>query len=325
MPVESTSPAIGAERVLTPRSPRVASCLGIGVAGSGQSERARILQRPVPERRERRDEDATMSTLDTPVFEERERASIEAAILDLDGVVTNTASVHQRAWARAFDTLLASEEDPRPFTRDDYMSYVDGKPRLDGVRSFLESRGITRPEGDPDDPPSYETIAGIGNLKDGFFHQLLAEEGVEVFDDAVRSLHAWRRAGLRTAIVSSSRNAAAVLKAGQVADLFEVRVDGEVGRARGLAGKPAPDYFLEAARELGVTPARSMVVEDAISGVTAGRRGAFGLVVGVSRDGGEDALLRAGADMVVRELTEIGERPRAAAKSTSQTRRKDET
>lgn len=265
-----------------------------------------------------------MSTPDTPVFEERERAPIEAAILDLDGVVTDTATVHQRAWARAFDTLLASEGDPRPFTRDDYLRYVDGKPRLDGVRSFLESRGLSRPEGHIEDPPSYDSVAGIGNLKDGFFHELLREDGVAVFDDAVESLHTWRAAGLRTAIVSSSRNAAAVLDAAKLTDLFEVRVDGEVGRARGLAGKPAPDYFLEAARELGVEPARSMVIEDAISGVTAGRRGAFGLVVGVSRNGDERSLLRAGADLVVRKLTEIGTQPRTAAKSPSQPREIDD-
>lgn len=255
-----------------------------------------------------------MSTLDTPVFEERAGARIEAAILDLDGVITDTATVHERAWARAFDPLLASEGDARPFTHDDYLRFVDGKPRTDGARAFLAARGIARPEGDASDPPGLETVAAIGSLKDALFHALLAESGVRVFEDAVQSLHAWRRAGLRTAIVSSSRNAAAVLDAARLSALFEARVDGEVGRARGLAGKPAPDYFLEAARRLGVDPARSMIVEDAISGVTAGRRGAFGLVVGVSRGDSADALLRAGADVVVRELTEIEARPRAVVR-----------
>lgn len=257
-----------------------------------------------------------MSTWDTPALEERdagrERALIEAAILDLDGVLTDTATVHQRAWALAFDELLALEGQA-PFTREDYMRHVDGKPRLDGVRAFLAARGIVRREGDPGDPPGHATVWAIGTLKDARFHALLAEGGVRVFEDAVESLDAWRRAGLRTAIVTSSRNARAVLDAAGLSGRFEARVDGEVGRARGLAGKPAPDYFLEAARMLGVAPARSMIVEDAISGVTAGARGAFGLVVGVARGGADpDALRRAGADVVVRALTEIGAHPRGA-------------
>lgn len=257
-----------------------------------------------------------MSRLDTPALEERdagrEGAPVEAAILDLDGVLTDTASVHRRAWALTFDELLASEGQ-EPFTPEDYVRHVDGKPRLDGVRAFLAARGIARREGDPRDAPGHTTVWAIGTLKDARFRALLAEEGVRVFDDAVESLDRWRRAGLRTAIVTSSRNARAVLDAAGLTERFEARVDGEVGRARGLAGKPAPDYFLEAARMLGVAPARSMIVEDAISGVAAGARGAFGLVVGVARgDADPDALRRAGADVVVRELTEIGARPRAA-------------
>ena len=257
-----------------------------------------------------------MSTTDTPALEERdarrEGALIEAAILDLDGVLTDTASVHQRAWAHAFDELLESEGQ-RLFTPEDYVRHVDGKPRLDGVRAFLAARGIARREGDPSDPPGHATIWAIGSLKDARFHALLAEDGVRVFDDAIESLDAWQRAGLRTALVTSSRNARAVLEAAGLAGRFEARVDGEVGRELGLRGKPAPDYFLEAARMLGVAPARSMIVEDAISGVTAGARGAFGLTVGVARRGADpDALFRAGADVVVRKLTEIGARPRAA-------------
>lgn len=250
-----------------------------------------------------------MPSQDTPVG-----AAIEAAILDLDGVITRTASVHQRAWAESFDPLLAAEGQA-PFTRDDYLRFVDGKPRLDGVRSFLASRGITRPEGAGDDPPGHGSVVAIGTLKDERFNQLLAEGGVQVFEDAVLRLHDWRNAGLHTAIVTSSRNARAVLDAAKLTSLFEARVDGEVGRERGLSGKPAPDYFLEAARMLGIPPALGMVVEDAISGVTAGSRGAFGLVVGVAREGDPDALLAAGADVVVRELTEIGVRPRAIERS----------
>lgn len=256
-----------------------------------------------------------MSSTDTPVQPEqapRMGDRIEAAILDLDGVLTKTAAVHERAWKAAFAGVLAEAGDARPFTHEDYVTYVDGKPRFDGVRSFLEARGIDRPEGEPGDAPGHDTVIAIGMLKDAIFHRLLAESGVGVFEDAVASLRDWRDAGLRTAIVTSSRNARAVLDAARLGSFFEVRVDGEVGRERGLAGKPAPDYFLEAARLLGVSPARSMVVEDAISGVTAGRRGGFGLVVGVDRVGVADALRRAGADVVVRELTEIGARPRAA-------------
>ena len=238
----------------------------------------------------------------------------DAVLLDLDGVMTRTARVHARAWKRTFDEFMADRADPDgpagerldPFDeRADYLQYVDGVPRYDGVRSFLRSRGIRVPEGSPDDDPAAETVSGLGNRKDLLFLDLLGRDGIGVYDDAVAKVREWRAAGLRTAIVSSSRSCREVLEAAGLVDLFDVRVDGVVGEGMGLAGKPAPDYFSEAARRLGVKPERAVVVEDAESGVRAGRAGGFGLVVGIDRIGRKDDLKRMGADLVVSSLLDL--------------------
>ncbi|HEX5750940.1 MAG TPA: beta-phosphoglucomutase family hydrolase [Archangium sp.] len=236
------------------------------------------------------------------------RRELDAALFDLDGVVTRTAQVHAEAWTRLFDAYLASHARPgpfQPFTPEDYQRYVDGRPRLDGIRCFLGSRGLTLPEGSPEDGPETETVRGLGKRKNGYFLEALAQRGVEVFEGAVGLLERLRAAGFRTAVVSASRNCEAVVRAAGLAHLFDARVDGvEAGRL-GLPGKPAPDTFLEAARRLGVPPARAVVLEDAQAGVQAGRRGRFGLVLGVRRAGPEGALVRAGADVEVAHLATV--------------------
>lgn len=245
-----------------------------------------------------------------------EPVPILAAILDLDGVVTRTASVHEGAWRRAFEGLFAHQGRADRFTSDDYLRHVDGKPRYDGARDFLTARAVVLPFGDPSDAPGYGSMCAVANLKTEFFGRVLRDEGVEVFDDARRSILAWREAGLRMALVSSSRHAEEVLDAAGLTACFDERVDGVVGSEAGLRGKPAPDYFLEAARRLGVHPSRAMVIEDAISGVEAGRRGGFGLVVGVSRHGSDEPLRAAGAHRVVHLLTELGAHPTTRAPQT---------
>jgi beta-phosphoglucomutase family hydrolase len=236
--------------------------------------------------------------------------AVTGCLFDLDGVLTRTASVHARAWADMFDTFLTARaeqagEDLRPFAPADYDRYVDGRPRLDGTRSFLRSRGIELPDGTPDDPPGAATVHGLSNQKNELVLRLLDEGGVEVFEGSVRYVRAARAAGLRTAVVSSSANTAQVLRAAGIADLFEVRVDGVVAAERGLAGKPAPDTFLAAAADLGLTAAEAAVFEDALAGVEAGRAGGFGVVVGVDRVGQADDLRRHGADIVVTDLGEL--------------------
>jgi len=239
------------------------------------------------------------------------RDRFDAVVFDLDGVITKTAQVHAGAWKRMFDDFLrarasATGEAFRPFDADsDYRLYVDGKPRFAGVAGFLESRGIALPLGEADDGDDRMTIHGLGNRKNRYFHQYLAEHGVAVFDSSVSLVHALRQAGIKTALVSSSRNAAAVLAAAKLVELFDVRVDGNDLARLGLNGKPAPDLFLRAAAELDVRPARAVIVEDAISGVAAGRAGHFGLVIGVDRRGEPDALAGAGADVVVSNLGEV--------------------
>lgn len=235
---------------------------------------------------------------------------IEAVIFDTDGVITDTASVHARAWARMFDRFLrhraeASGESFSAFTEDDYRRYVDGKPRYDGVRSFLAARGIEVPEGDPSDGPDEETVCGLGNRKDLDFLDHLRRDGIEAFPTTIALLERLRRAGVRTAVISASRNLDEVLAAGGVEDLFRVRVGGVETERLGLPGKPDPAVFLEAARRLGVEPGRAAVVEDALAGVEAGRRGGFGLVVGVDRVGHPAELEAAGADVVVVDLGEV--------------------
>jgi trehalose-phosphatase len=241
---------------------------------------------------------------------DRSEARYDAAILDLDGVLTRTATQHARAWKEMFDDFLARRseregEDHGPFNVEtDYVRYVDGKPRFDGVRSFLKSRGIELPEGGDDDDPERDTVRGLGMRKNEIFLDLLEREPVETFEDAVEQLRRWREQGLGTALITSSRNGRRVLAAAGLEEEFDVIVDGADAARLGIRGKPEPDIFLHAARELGVDPGRAIVVEDAISGVEAGRAGDFGLVVGVARDGVE-GLWEAGADVVVRDLRDV--------------------
>jgi beta-phosphoglucomutase family hydrolase len=236
---------------------------------------------------------------------------ITATLFDMDGVITNTATVHDAAWKQTFDEYLEAraKQTGQPFIPfdpvKDYDTYVDGKPRLDGTRSFLESRGIQLPEGTPDDAPGAATLYGISNKKNDVLLAKLASDGVQVYDGSVRYLHAVRAAGLRTAIVSSSANTVQVLQAAGLADLFDVRVDAQVAQAKHLKGKPAPDTYLEAARELGVPASGAAVFEDALAGVQSGRAGHFGFVVGVNRANQADALRAHGADIVVNDLGEL--------------------
>ena len=230
---------------------------------------------------------------------------ITTCLFDLDGVLTQTAKVHARAWKEMFDEFLAkcggeSFELPR-----DYDEYVDGKPRLDGVRSFLASRGIELPDGSESDPPGAETVYGLGLRKNDLVLTLIREQGVEPYPGSVRYLEAARDNGLRRAVVSSSTNCKDVLEAAGIEHLLEVRVDGVTAEQEGLAGKPAPDTFLAGARKLGAEPAEAAVFEDALAGVEAGRAGNFGWVVGVDRSGQADELKRRGADVVVSDLAEL--------------------
>jgi beta-phosphoglucomutase family hydrolase len=234
----------------------------------------------------------------------------DAVLFDLDGVLTDTARVHAASWKRMFDAFLrqraeASSEPFAPFEMDDYRLYVDGRPRYDGVRDFLKSRRIELPEGSPEDPLNRETVCGLGNRKNEMVTELINSVGVDAYPGSVALVRYVRSHGLRTAVVSASANCAEVLEEAKIADLFDTRVDGIVLRERHLRGKPEPDSFLEAARQLGVKPGRAVVVEDAISGVQAGHAGEFGLVVGVSRKSDEDALAENGADVVVHDLAEL--------------------
>lgn len=235
----------------------------------------------------------------------------EALLFDLDGVLTDTARLHADCWKRTFDAYLKNRaercgESFVPFEIEtDYRRYVDGKPRYDGVRDFLASRRIELPEGDRSDPPDAETVCGIGNRKNLLVARAIRPDTIDVYEGSVELVRRARRAGQKTAVVSSSANARAVLEAAAIDDLFDVRVDGAVAARRSLPGKPAPDTFLEAARELGVAPERAAVIEDAIAGVQAARAGAFGLVVGVARHDDPRLLRENGADQVVRDLSEL--------------------
>jgi len=231
---------------------------------------------------------------------------VTACLFDMDGVVTKTAVVHAAAWKQMFDEFLRSQPGQAPFDSvKDYDDYVDGKPRLEGTESFLDSRHISLPTGDPDDKPGAHTVYGLSNRKNELVLVVLKRDGVEVYPGSRRYIDAVRAAGLKTAIVSSSANTEAVLTAGGVADLFDARVDANVAKERGLHGKPAPDTFLEAARMLGVAPADAAVYEDALAGVAAGHAGKFGLVVGVDRVGQADQLREHGADVVVKDLADL--------------------
>jgi beta-phosphoglucomutase family hydrolase len=236
---------------------------------------------------------------------------IKAVIFDMDGVVTDTASVHAAAWKRLFDEYLetrASQTNDSfaPFDPDgDYRRYIDGKARYDGVRDFLAARGISLPEGEPSDSPEAETVSGLGNRKNGYFLEHVRRHGADAYESTVSLVKRLRSAGVRTAIISASLNMSQVLEAAGVADLFGVRVDGVIADELGLPGKPDPAVFLEAARRLGVEPSQAAVVEDALAGVEAARRGSFALVIGVDRSGHPDALRTAGADLVVNDLGEL--------------------
>jgi beta-phosphoglucomutase family hydrolase len=234
-----------------------------------------------------------------------------ACLFDLDGVLTDTASVHAAAWKQMFDDYLRARADRtgepfRPFdVAADYAPYVDGRPRLDGTRGFLASRGITLPEGDASDGPDAETVNGLATRKNELVNEKIRTVGVEVYPGSVRYLHAVRDAGLTTAVVSSSANAELVLQVAGLTDLIDHRVDGVVAKRRGLPGKPAPDTFLAAAADLGVAKEQAVVFEDALAGVASGRAGGFGFVVGVDRLGQAQALREHGADVVVADLAEL--------------------
>jgi beta-phosphoglucomutase family hydrolase len=236
---------------------------------------------------------------------------IEALLFDMDGVLTQTAKVHAAAWKQTFDEFLRQRAQERgekfvPFDADsDYDEYVDGKPREDGVRSFLESRGIELPEGDPDDPPDAQTVEGVGNDKNERVLKLIHEHGVDAYEGSVRYVQAAKQAGLKRAVVSSSTNTREVLTAAKLDGFFDTVIDGTVAHRDHLHGKPAPDTFLAGAKALGVEPDRAVVFEDALAGVEAGRAGKFGYVVGVDRVGQRDALKSHGADVVVGDLAEL--------------------
>lgn len=234
---------------------------------------------------------------------------IESLIFDLDGVITQTRKTHKKAWKEAFDKLFIQREPEsgrqESMTEDDYQQYVDGKPRYDGVQNFLESRSIKLPLGNPDDEPGVETICAVGNMKNKMFNEIVEKEGVELYQDAVASLRDWKKQGIKTAIVSSSKNCKKIIEVAGIADLFDTRVDGLVSAEIGLKGKPDPDIFTEAARRLGVRPENSVVFEDAISGVQAGQKGFFGLVVGVNRFDNKQALLDNGADITIDTFDEL--------------------
>jgi beta-phosphoglucomutase family hydrolase len=234
-------------------------------------------------------------------------SAYDAVLFDLDGVLTPTAELHQQAWTTMFEQFLDEHLGPDhvPYTEADYLAYVDGKPRYDGVRSFLEARGIHLPEGNRDEPPGTGSIAALGNRKDAIFQELLRTAGIEPYPGSVRLLDHLNVASVPAAVVSSSRNARDVLTAARLGDRFTVVADGILAAERSLPGKPAPDLFFAAAEKLGATPAAAVVVEDALAGVAAGRAGGFGLVIGVDRGAGRDALMANGADIVVDDLGEL--------------------
>ena len=241
------------------------------------------------------------------------RDQYDAVLLDLDGVITDTASLHAACWKQMFDDYLQNRatqrgEAFRPFDiATDYRLYVDGKPRYDGVRDFLISRGIGLPEGSPDDPMQAETVDGLGNRKNDLVNKIIEDKGVEPYQGSVKLLHQLRDQGFKIAVVTSSQNCTAVLKAAKLDHFFDLQVDGNVIHAEHLAGKPAPDTYLRAAKLLGVESSRAVVIEDALSGVEAGSAGGFGLVIGVARRGNADELRRHGAHLVVNDLGELAD------------------
>ena len=239
------------------------------------------------------------------------RGRYDAVLLDLDGVITDTAKLHAACWKQMFDAYLQQRatqrgEAFRPFDlANDYRLYVDGKPRFDGVRDFLKSRGIQLPEGRPDDPPQLDTVGGLGNRKNELVDEVIHAKGVKPYEGSVKLIQRLRHDGFKIAVVTSSQNCGTVLKAAKLDAVFDARVDGNTMHAQKLAGKPAPDTYLAAAKLLGVAPARSIVIEDAIVGVEAGCMGKFGLVVGVARKGNAEELRQHGAQVVVNDLGEL--------------------
>jgi beta-phosphoglucomutase family hydrolase len=239
------------------------------------------------------------------------RDRYDAVLLDLDGVITDTANIHAACWKQMFDEYLRKlatrqGETFRPFdAATDYRLHVDGKPRFDGVRDFLASRGIQLPEGRPDDPPETETVGGLGNRKNDLVNKIIADKGVEPYEGTVKLLRQLRHQEFKIAVVTSSQNCAAVLTAAKLDAFFDIRVDGNTILSEHLAGKPAPDTFLRAAKLLNVDPSRAVVIEDALSGVEAGSSGQFGLVIGVARKGNAEELRRHGAHLVVHDLAEL--------------------
>lgn len=233
--------------------------------------------------------------------------SISACLFDLDGVLTSTAVMHRRAWKRTFDGFLRDRDgsDFQPFSDDDYVAYVDGKPRSDGVRDFLRSRSISLPEGEPDNSPGAETVSGLGTRKNELLLATIDEEGVSPYPGSLRYLDAVQAAGLEIAVVTSSANGEAVLDSAGLSRYVKVRIDGKVIADRGLSGKPAPDSFLAAAEDLGIAPDAAAVFEDALSGVEAGRAGHFGFVVGVDRADQAQKLRDHGAHVVVGDLEDL--------------------
>jgi beta-phosphoglucomutase family hydrolase len=229
----------------------------------------------------------------------------DAVLFDLDGVITPTAEVHMHAWQRMFEELFAGWDISPPYTERDYFEYLDGKKRYDGVASLLRSRDVEVPWGSPSDPPEADTVCGIGNRKNAFFEGVLRSEGIAAYPGSLALLDVLGTAGTPVAIVSSSKNAEEVLRAAGIRDRFPVVMDGVIAERDHLASKPAPDVFVEAARMLGVDPARSVAVEDALSGVESAAAGGFGLVVGVDRGVGSQVLLDAGAHLVVDDLKEF--------------------
>jgi beta-phosphoglucomutase family hydrolase len=241
-------------------------------------------------------------------------AAFDAVVFDMDGVITDTAGVHRRAWKEMFDRVVADDaarsgREQRPFDEEDYLRFVDGKQRADGVSSFLASRGIELPYGSPDDPPERETVWGLANRKNLAFQRVLGSDRVHAFPSSVALVRNLQEHGVGTAVISASRNCQAVLESAGVGSLFPVRVDGVETARLGLPGKPSPAVFLEAAHRLGADPGRAVVVEDAQAGVSAGRAGGFGLVIGVDRSGQAEALLAEGADVVVSDLAEVDVAP----------------
>lgn len=239
------------------------------------------------------------------------RDQYDSVLFDMDGVITDTASLHAACWKQLFDEFLEKRaklqgEEFHPFDIvTDYRLHVDGKPRFEGVRDFLKSRGIELPEGNAEDPVDVETVCGLGNRKNELVNDAIARNGVQAYNGSVQFIHLLHRNGYKLAVVTSSQNCASILKAVKLDKFFEVRVDGNTIHAQRLKGKPAPDTFLLAARLLGAEPIRTVVIEDAISGIQAGSAGKFGLVIGIARSGDADVLKRHGAHLVVRDLDEL--------------------